>query len=445
MTDPCTDWQESLERGRSKSNPGAKGGTMGKGIKSLWFLVLFLLCVPDISFSGSADVLPKGVWSLGIANNYYPSITKRYGPDGDVEDVAADYNATLGSSVFPDLALIEAGFGLPPGSANIGRSVVSLEYDFNILYTTLAYGITDRLTIGVQIPYWWAKNNVDAHVDTTNATVGKNPLFGTPGDPFGGVPVVPISLGGLPFTDDDVQNLLGPGLSINGQLALRGLGYKRVETWSGDGVGDIDAALKYQYFKSDDWRLAFTGGLRFPTGEIDDPDNLVDYGFGKGAWGLLFFFNNDYTGVKNLVLDATLNYYLILPQKETLRILDDPSQILSARKEELDRNFGDVVELEASASYEFLPGASASILYQYGYKFEDSVKNSQGHLEGLEKESGYTEHIYIIGLSYSTIPLFQKKQFPVPLSVSLKYRNRFAGDNRIFKSDYIDLGLQVYF
>jgi hypothetical protein len=418
---------------------------MGRGVRSAWLLGLFLLLVPDISFPGSAEVLPKGIWSVAISNNYYPSITERYSPDGKAEDVATDYNTTLDSSVFPDLALIEAGFGLPPGSANIGKSVVSLKYDFNILYTTVAYGITDRMTLGVQIPYWWAKNNVDAHVNTINATVGKNPLFGAPGDPFGGVPVVPISLGGVPFSDEDVQNLLGPGLSINGQPALKGFGYKRIETWSGDGVGDIDAGLKYQYYKTDNWRLAFTGGLRIPTGEVDDPDNLVDYGFGKGAWGLLFFLNNDYTGVKNLVLDATLNYYLILPQKETLRVLDDPRQVLSATKGKLNRDLGDVVELEASARYEFLPGASASILYQYGHKFEDSVKNSIGHLGGMERESGYTEHIYIAGLSYSTIHLYQKKKFPVPLTASVKYRNRFAGDNRIFKSDYIDFAIQVYF
>jgi len=418
---------------------------MGRGCRSAWLLSVFLLFVPKMSFSGSAEVLPKGVWSVDFSNNYYMSITERYGPDGDAEDVATDYNATLDSTVFPALSLIEQGFGMPPGSANIGKSVVSLEYDFNILYTTVAHGITDRMTIGVQIPYWWAKNTVDASVDTTNATVGTNPFFGTPGDPFGGAPVVPISLGGVPFTDEQVQDLLGPGLEINGQPALPGFGYERVETWSDDGVGDIDAGLKYQYYKSDNWRLAFTGGLRIPTGEVDDPDNLVDYGFGKGAWGLLFFFNNDYVGVKNLVLDATLNYYLILPEDEELRVLNDPSQILAPTKENLDRDIGDVVELEASATYEFLPGASASILYRYGNKFEDSVKSSRGYLSGMQRQSDYTEHIYIVGLSYSTITLYQEKKFPVPLVAAIKYRNRFAGDNRLFKSEYIDFKLQVYF
>ena len=418
---------------------------MGRGVRSAGLMGLFLLFLPEIAFPGSAEVLPKGVWNVGVSNNYYPSITERYNRDGKVEDVATDFNTTLDSGVFPDLALIEAGFGMPPGSANIGKSVVSMKYDFNILYANVAYGITDRMTLGVQIPYWWAKNTVNAHVNTTNATVGKNPFFGTPGDPFGGVPVVPISLGGVPFTDEDVQNLLGPGLSINGQPALKGFGYKRIETWSGDGVGDIDAGLKYQYYKTVDWRLAFTGGLRIPTGRVDDPDNLMDYGFGNGAWGLLFSFNNDYIGVKNLVLDATLNYRLILPKKETLRVLDDPSQVLSPTKENLDRDIGDVVELEASASYEFLPGASASLLYLYGHKFEDSVKGSTGHLSGMERESGYTEHIYIVGLSYSTIRLFEQKKFPVPLIASVKYRNRFAGDNKLFKSDYIDLSVQVFF
>lgn len=434
-----------LEPSRSREIRVKKGGDMGRGVRSAWLLGLFLLLVPDISFSGSAEVLPKGVWSVQASNRYYPSTTERYNKDGKTEDVATDFNSTLNSRVFPDLALIEAGFGMPAGSANIGNSVVSMKYDVNILYTTVAYGITDRMTLGVQIPYWWAKNTVDAHVNTINATVGKNPLFGTPGDPFGGAPVVPISLGGVRFSDEDVQNLLGPGLSINGQPALKGLGYKRLETWSGDGLGDIEAGLKYQYYKSENWRLAGTGGLRIPTGKIDDPDNLADLAFGDGAWGLLFFFNNDYIGVKNLVLDATLNYYLILPQKETLRVLDDPSQALSAKKEKLDRDLGDVVELEASASYEFLRGITASATYRFGHKFENSVKGSNGHLSGMEDQSDYTEQLYIVGLSYSTLRLFAEKKFPVPLTASVNYRNRFAGDNKLFKTDYIALAVQVFF
>jgi hypothetical protein len=63
-------------------------------------------------------------------------------------------------------------------------------------------------------------------------------------------------------------------VNADGVPDIPGYEYKRFETWSDDGLGDIEAGLKYQYFKNDKWRLAVTGAVRFPTGEVDDPDDL---------------------------------------------------------------------------------------------------------------------------------------------------------------------------
>ena len=141
---------------------------MGNTKRFVWLLSLFLLFIPDSSFCDNAEVLPKGVWSVEVYDRAYLSVTKRYSPDGDKEDVAADFNTTLNSNVFPALSLVEQGFGMPPGSANIGESEVSFKYDINILNTLLAYGITDRLSFGVKVPYWWVKNNVSATLNSYN-------------------------------------------------------------------------------------------------------------------------------------------------------------------------------------------------------------------------------------------------------------------------------------
>ena len=82
----------------------------------------------------------------------------------------------LDSSVFPALSLVEAGFGMPAGSATVGNSVVSMEYDFYLFDFYIEHGITNRLTIGAKIPYWDVKNDVSAALDTSSATVGINPL-----------------------------------------------------------------------------------------------------------------------------------------------------------------------------------------------------------------------------------------------------------------------------
>ncbi len=82
--------------------------------------------------------------------------------------------------MFPALANLwsesqEAAFHLPAGSATFGRSVVDFERHIQIYTVQAAYGLTDRLSIGVRIPYWTQDIRVKAALDTRTATVGFNP------------------------------------------------------------------------------------------------------------------------------------------------------------------------------------------------------------------------------------------------------------------------------
>lgn len=397
------------------------------------FMAIFFLFM-NFSFADDASVLPKGVFKPQINSKFYFPVDEQYGPGGGTEDVAEDFNAVLDSNVFPSLSDVEQGFGLPPGFANIGTSVISFEYDFNLYEFDFHYGFTDRLTIGVHIPYWDVKNDVNAEVESANATVGANPFIGTPNDPFGGAPLIPVALGGVPLTTDQVQNLL-----------VEGFGYKPIKSWSGRGFSDIEAGFRYQYLNTDTWRLAFTGGVRIPTGEKDDPDNLMDYPLGTGAWALLFNFNQDYLGIKNLVINTTFRYELYLPDEETLRILYDVDKPITPFKERVDRDYGDVIELEVSGVYTLREGWNVSMLYKYGFSFKDDIDGDMGYeYSSLEDETDYKEHVGIIGLSYSTIELYKQKKFAVPLVASISYRNRFAGENSL-KSQYIGLGLSLFF
>lgn len=420
---------EALKAGGIKKSPLA------------FFLFLFLSQIVSISYADDAAVLPKGIARVRVDSLFYFPIDERFNPEGDVENVAVDYNKNLNSNVFRDLTVVESFFEMRPGSASIGKSIVSFEYDFTIVNSQFDYGLTDKLTVGVLIPYWWVKNNVNARLDTSSATVGRNPNIT--------VMLVPLWLPEtVRLTTGDVQNLLGRGLDINrdGKIDIRGFGYKRVGTWSNSGVSDIETGFRYQYLKTADWRLAFTGGVRFPTGEVDDPDNLVDYSLGKGAYALLFRLNNDYTGIENLLLNATVRYDLLLPDEEVQRVPDDVNLPITLNKEKVERNLGDVFELELSGKYTFPKGFDLSLLYKYGFKLKDDISGNKGFAyESLEEETDWTEHVFIACLSYSTVPLYMEKKFPVPLTASLSYRNRFAGSNNVLKSQYIALGLQVFF
>ena len=408
---------------------GMEDNDMRMKIVIAWcFCFLFLLGTTRLSYGDSAEVLPKGVFRGDVEYSYYLPIDEKFDPDGNEEGLADDYNTNLNSSVFPDLSLVEAGFGMPAGSASLGDSVVDFEYKIDEVDLKFYYGITEKLSIGTKIPYYWIKNDVNARLDNTNATVGKNPFV--PGG------VAPLSVPGTEsFTTEDVQNLLS-----------QGFGYKPVETWSNNGIGDIEVGGRYQYLKTEKWRLAFTGGVRLPTGEVDDPDSLVDVAFGSGAWALLFRSNNDYTGIKNVILNATLEYDLVLPDHETVRVPDDVERPLTANKENVDRDLGDIFRLKLSGDYMFNEGFGFYLFYAYGFQLKDNVSGNQGfNYNSLEEETDWTAHEYKIGLKYSTIPLFQKKKFPLPLLASIEFEDVFAGTNNFLKQQLFTFKLAVFF
>jgi hypothetical protein len=390
----------------------------------LWFFAPWL---SGIAWAGDAEVVPKGVFKIDVESRFFFPTTKRFNPDGELEDVAIDFNTSLDSRVFPGLRQLEAALGLPAGFAKIGDSIVTFKLEFIDLLVSLQYGMTDRFTVGVSVPYFWQKSQVSASVDTSRATVGKNAALRT---------LVPLRLPGTkPLTTEDVQALLGQGLDINddGTVDIPGFGFQRFETWSDAGFGDLEAGFRYQYLKTNNWRLALTSGVRFPLGQVDDPDNLVDSAFGTGAYALLFRANNDFTGLTNLVLHTTLSYDLYLPDRQTKRVPDKVNQPITTNKEEVKRDLGDIFRVEVSGRYTLLQGLSISGLYEFGAKWKDQIAGKKGFAyASLEEETNWTSHIFIVGVSYTTVPLYLDKRFPIPLVTSIAYRDRFAGSNNVW-------------
>ena len=420
-------------------------------------LSFLLLCIsicaglPVPAFADSAQVLPKGVFKADTQANFYFNMDKRFDPDGHTEDVSTDFNGTLNSQVFPPLGTLDnVFFGGVQGTAVIGNSVVKFNYEVQEIKMTFTYGLTEKVTVGLIVPYRWQTTKVTvAQLDNSTATVGKNPFFGQPNDPFRGAPLIPLSLGGQALTTEDAQNLLGAGLVVNGILLPgSGLGYQRLETWADSGFGDLELGGRYQYWKSTDWRFAFTGGVRFPTGKVDDPDNLVDTGFGSGAYALLFRLNNDYTGIDGLILNLTLRYDLTLPVHETKRVRTSVNAVLAPpqNKEEVKINTGDWMEIETSGTYSFSKVFFGSLLYRYAGKGKDSVSGNRGlNYSSLEEETDSTYQMVRCDVTLSTVPLFVEKKFKVPMDTILTYGNVFAGSNNFVKQQWFGLTLSLYF
>lgn len=396
------------------------------------------------AWADTAEVLPKGIVRTRVEyQNSFP-IKERYNENGDKESVAKNFNTNLDSTVFGVLGLFDPlTIGLGLGPASLGRSVVSFEYELKKAEISLMYGLTDKVSVGVFIPYWWAKADVKTALDTSGANLGTNSNFGISSPD----PIVPIGAPGYtPFTVQDIQNMLGGGLLVNGIKVLDGFGFKPIKNWSNNGLGDIELGARYQVLQTKNWRLAFTGGMRLPTGVKDDPDNLVDYAFGDGAYALLLRAHTDYIGVKDLTLNLTLKYDLTFASRQDRRVPDDVNAPITANKEKVRIDTGDWIEAETTAYYDITKAVKGSLLYRYAAKQKDKVSGTMGFkYSTLEEETNASEHIYIVGLSYSTVPMFLEKKFPVPLTASLSYKNRFAGKNNLYASEYLIFGVDVFF
>ena len=415
-------------------------GFMIRRSESLTIMALVLLLIAADAFADDATVLPQGVFRFAVDGLISLPITKRFTKDGSKEDIATDFNTNLNSGTFPDLALVEAGFGMPAGSATFGRSVVDFKRHIQIYNFQLSYGVTDRLSLGINVPYWNQKIDVKANLDSSTATVGFNPLV--PGG------VAPIGFAGTPVpTTNDIQTFLGS------------LGFRRVADWSGNSFGDIVAGARYQYYKSKNWRLAATGGVQFPTGKWDDPNNLVDNNTGYDAWGLKLQLQQDYIyqagGAKepspvllpgDFFINTVFGYNPIFPDTKPFRVCDPHRPVCPDFDKNVRRNTGDVFEAGISGTLALLfKGLTLSAYYNYEYKMKDNFRGKLGFdYDALVIESDYRSHIVVGKLSYSTLPLYLEKSFPIPLNASIVYRERVAGTNNQFNSRYIGFSIEGY-
>lgn len=370
----------------------------------------------------SADVLPKGVSRVSLKGNFYTPVDEKFDEDGNRESIAKNFNTVLDETVLP---------GVIPTGTNIGTSIADLEHQFQEVEISYQYGLTDKLTLGIFIPYWWNKTKVnEARVDTSNATAPVLAGLGITTPP------------GDPATDAAVTQLM---LST---LTQAPFDYEPFQTWSDSGLADIEAGVRYQYHNSEKWATALNGGIRFPTGAVVDPDNLIDVGFGDGAYALLFRVNQDYKGIEKLLLNATLKYDMILPSKQKVRVPNSVDQFLvpDVYREKIDKDTGDVLKLELSGSYSLSDTFGIGLVYEYGRKQKDKVDGDLGlAYSSLETETDWTSQLYIISLSYSTVPLYVEKKVSIPFDISMAYRDRFAGSNNSLDSEYLSISFNLYF
>ena len=142
----------------------------------------------------------------------------------------------------------------------------------------------------------------------------------------------------------------------------------------------------------------------------------------------------------------------MLPDHATLRV--GSSDTLTTTQENLDRNLGDRFDFEFQAQYQMTSAFALSASYRYGFKLEDQFTSHRGlNARALSENPDSTEQVYVIRLTYSTLPLYRDGSFPFPLDAAHSWRDRFAGSgpqsagspSQVLKTQYIGLYLRAIF
>jgi len=387
-------------------------------------LVLLGIAISDRVHADDAAVLPQGISRAYWDFYRYKPTTHRYNADGNREALAYPFtNAALDSDVLESLQPLDA---FVPGKATLGDVSVEYLYDIDILDLGYAYGLTDKLSIGIHIPYYWITNNVDTALDTSSANVGLNPVTGAC--------CIPLAAGGVPMDTDDVQNLI-----------VDEYGYSEIDDWQRDGIGDIELGGKYRVFQDQDSAFAITGGLRIPTGYEDDADKLNDVAWSYGTHALLLRLHYDYLlsnlwkpaasqmqqlvrSGGDLLVNLTFRYDYMFPDDKIMRIGDTPDQVLTTNRERVDRELGDLYNFEASMKYHVSEALAFTLTYTYGGKFKDKIEGDQDfNYASLEADTDSHQQIVILAASYSTLAAWQQQNSRLPMELSLAYRERFDG------------------
>ena len=183
--------------------------------------------------------------------------------------------------------------------------------------------------------------------------------------------------------------------------ASLGLQASQLNTITRQGLGDIELSVKLRMFdsfgtgndtvrfqpKGAGFRQSFAGALRLGTGSIDSPADYLDVGTGSGQNDVEVRSFTDIVHNRRFFTSIVARFTVQLPDQQSLRITDTPEQAFAPKWRErlVDRNLGDVLEVELTPRWIISDFFSFGAQYLFRRKGEDTYS---GTFEVPPTESG---------------------------------------------------------
>ncbi|MDZ4082180.1 MAG: transporter [Bdellovibrionales bacterium] len=370
----------------------------------------------------TAGVMPKGVRGIRIMG-FTTEIQERWDGAGGYEPLANKFNKPI---TFGELA-----DGQPEASDRAQLKGLLMSKDIPLdsivgdargvanarLTSTIpvaAYGLTDRLTVAAVIPViysrvnvmtgWASNENFQAVLDGLSAEGRHNKK--------------------LSF-EEKLHNVVA--------TKLAGYGYRPLENEINQEIGDVTLGAKYLVHKDDALAFAVSSRVVIPTGRQSSVEKLIDIAPGDGQWDVGLGATVEYQHSGQVASYASLGGLYQIESRRAKRV-----PIVQSENATPDIDFDVEERLGASVSsalglrYKPFELWTVGAQYSFQYKGPDTYSGRAFAEERYQWMSNETEQdlqAAQVGLTFSTIPLFQKGAFPAPLETTLSFATSLGGRN----------------
>lgn len=369
----------------------------------------------------SAGVLPKGVRSFRVSG-FTTEIGDKYNDFGQLEILGKGFNKkiTWGELIDSEPAGFDRGQfkgGLEAMGYHMDDVVGDARGIANSRLTAtvpvLAYGLTEKLTLGVAVPIVYSNVNV-------STGWGADPAFQERLDE--------LSRGYFNKVlsyEQKLQNVVA--------TKLAGYGYKPLENEQHTELGDVTMAMKYQLLKDVSYAWSVGTKLVVPTGRAADIDKLIDVAPGDGQWDAGLSTAFDYVPTGRVTLTAAAAYTYQMPVTRAKRVPRSADETATPDVDSYVREKqGNTMGASLGGRYKVHELWSVGGAYGFHYKERDSYRGGTFAPERYEFLANDTEQVLQvgqIGLTYTTVPLFMKKRFDLPLEASVNFSQVLSGRN----------------
>jgi hypothetical protein len=370
----------------------------------------------------NAKVLPKGVRNLRYnnvmaeANTKYDEFGNSVGV-GDAFNVDVSYNKLIDGK---DTALekgILQGYLQRHGKdlnavAGETTGVVNVEVDAQV--PVFALGLTRKWTAAIVVPIVESKTNVDTgFLAGSEIQSIANQLISE----------------GKGFKAEEVQQKTNN--AIIDSVAKKG--YKPLADEQKDMLGDIRIVNKLQLKNEKDYAISLTNSLVLPTGEEADIDKVVDVGAGDGQFDVEAGINVDFNMTSRVTVSARASYTWQIADTTAKRVPEKADSTVTPDVDyQVKRDLGDIIYTSIGAGYLMDSGIQLRGQYSFQYKEGDVYtgdKYESYRYDWMGQKTSQRLHAAQLGIGYSTIPAFKRKEFAVPLELNLSLGTPISGKN----------------